>query len=99
MKCFPEPFIFELLSLDLSDLFSVCGTAETIIAKQDRLEGPVNNAVVLNNTYNLSKDEYKHRFDVNSIVQFLITELLSDMLKKSISQCVICFLIVCTNGF
>ncbi len=90
MKTFTGKGTAEVLKLDLADLSSVREAARTFLAKHDRLDGLVNNAGVVNNSYKESKDGFEMMFAVNHLGHFLLTELLIDVLKKSVPSRIVC---------
>jgi len=68
---------------DLASLDSVRSFVSEFRAKEDRLDGLVNNAGVMNSPRAFSKDGVEIHFAVNHLGHFLLTSLLTDVLKSS----------------
>ncbi|WP_321822614.1 MULTISPECIES: SDR family oxidoreductase [unclassified Burkholderia] len=73
----------DVQALDLGDLHSVRSFAKGILNRYSRLDGLVNNAGVMNTALGRTKDGFETQFGINHIGHFLLTELLTDMLKVS----------------
>src|SRR6185295_16123892 len=73
----------ELLLLDLADLGSVRRAAEEFRKRHDRLDVLVNNAGLMKQKRETSKDGLELTFQSNHLGHFLLTKLLLDLLKAS----------------
>jgi len=80
----------EIMELDLASLASVRSFAETFLAKQDHLDGLVNNAGVMMPPKGKTKDGFETQFGINHLGHFLLTELLLDILKASAPSRIVC---------
>ncbi len=73
----------EILELDLASLASIRRFAEAFLAKQNRLDGLVNNAGVMHTPEGKTEDGFEIQFGINYLGHFLLSELLLDTLKAS----------------
>lgn len=73
----------EALIADFSSLDQVHSLAQNFKSRQDRLDVLVNNAGLVTQTRQVSEDGLELMFAVNYLAPFLLTNLLSDMLKDS----------------
>ena len=71
------------MELDLASLASVRQFAEAFLAKQNRLDGLVNNAGVMHTPEGKTEDGFEIQFGINYLGHFLLSELLLDTLKAS----------------
>ena len=71
------------LLLELDSLDSVRDFIKVFNKKFSRLDGLVNNAVVMNTSQRRTKDGFELQFGVNFLGHFLLTELLLPKLKKA----------------
>jgi NAD(P)-dependent dehydrogenase (short-subunit alcohol dehydrogenase family) len=74
----------EALIADFSSLAQVRALAENFKARHDRLDVLVNNAGLVTRERELSEDGFELMFAVNYLAPFLLTNLLLDVLKKSV---------------
>ena len=74
----------EVLECDLSSLQSVRDCCDRFRSKYDRLHVLINNAGTWEKTRKLSKDGIENTFAVNHLAPFLMTNLLLNIMKKSI---------------
>lgn len=72
-----------LEQLDLGSLANTRAFAERVLAKWDRLDILVNNAGIGGIDFKLTGDGFETHFQVNYLSHYLLTRLLSDLLKKS----------------
>jgi NAD(P)-dependent dehydrogenase (short-subunit alcohol dehydrogenase family) len=72
----------EVLPLDLASLESVRAFAKTFLERNERLNGLVNNAGVMNTPKGKTRDGFETQFGTNHLGHFLLTELLLGALKK-----------------
>ena len=75
--------LVHLVHLDLADLDSVRGSAETILSRWDRLDVLVNNAGGWWSERQVTRQGYEQTFGVNHLGPFLLTQLLLDRLRTS----------------
>ncbi|GBB96412.1 hypothetical protein RclHR1_02750004 [Rhizophagus clarus] len=76
----------EIWEMDLADLQSVKNFANKFINEIGELHILINNAGVWNNRYIIkTKDNLESQFQINHLAPFLLTLLLLDTMKKSIS--------------
>lgn len=73
----------DVMALDLGDLASVRQFAAAFQDRYDRLDGLVNNAGVMNTPSGRTKDGFELQFGINHLGHFLLTALLTDILKDS----------------
>lgn len=73
----------EVRELDLGDLASIRAFAQRFLEDHDALHGLINNAGVMNTPKGTTRDGFETQFGVNHLGHFLLTELLTDVLKKS----------------
>lgn len=73
----------EVRALDLANLASVRGFAESVLGVHARLDGLVNNAGVMNTQAGRTADGFELMFGTNHLGHFLLTELLLERLKES----------------
>lgn len=73
----------EVRALDLGDLSSVRAFAKDFLADHDALHLLINNAGVMNTPQGKTKDGFETQIGVNHLGHFLLTALLTDVLKKS----------------
>lgn len=79
----------DLLLADLSAQKNVYALAEQFKARYDRLDVLVNNAGLVESERRLTEDGVEAIFSVNTVAPFLLTHLLMDSLKASLSPRVI----------
>jgi NAD(P)-dependent dehydrogenase (short-subunit alcohol dehydrogenase family) len=72
----------EVRTLDLGSLASVRAFASTFNAEHSSLHGLVNNAGVMNTPRGKTVDGFETQFGVNHLGHFLLTQLLTDALKR-----------------
>ena len=73
----------EVLPLDLADLASVRAFATQFMQDHAHLHGLVNNAGVMNPPLGRTRDGFETQFGTNHLGHFLLTELLTGLLKAS----------------
>ncbi len=73
----------DMLELDLGSLASVRAFAQAFKARYSSLHGLVNNAGVMNTPFGRTKDGFETQFGTNHLGHFLLTALLTDILKAS----------------
>jgi NAD(P)-dependent dehydrogenase (short-subunit alcohol dehydrogenase family) len=73
----------EVLELNLGDLASVRAFAKVFQERHTKLHALVNNAGVMNTPKGRTKDGFETQFGTNHLGHFLLTALLTDMLKAS----------------
>ncbi|MES2187300.1 MAG: SDR family oxidoreductase [Pseudomonadota bacterium] len=73
----------EVLPLDLGDLASVRAFAEVFKQRHAQLHALVNNAGVMNPPLGRTTDGFETQFGTNHLGHFLLTELLTEVLKAS----------------
>jgi NAD(P)-dependent dehydrogenase (short-subunit alcohol dehydrogenase family) len=73
----------ECMRLDLADLSSVRDFAAQFIAQERPLHVLVNNAGVMNTKQSKTKDGFEMQLGINHLGHFLLTELLTPVLKQS----------------
>jgi NAD(P)-dependent dehydrogenase (short-subunit alcohol dehydrogenase family) len=73
----------DVMELDLSVLASVRTFAALLQSRYARLDGLVNNAGVMRTPEGRTKDGFETNFGVNYLGHFLLTSLLTDLLKAS----------------
>jgi len=76
-------FSAQYMKLDLSDLSSVRLFVNEFKSKYNRLDALVNNAGLILQTKELTKDGFEKTFGTNHLGHFLLTNLLLDVLKKT----------------
>ncbi|XP_046339078.2 retinol dehydrogenase 14-like [Haliotis rufescens] len=69
--------------LDLASVVSIQKFADSLQKEEQRLDVLINNAGVFQCPYTKTKDGFEMQMGVNHIGHFLLTNLLTDMLKKS----------------
>jgi NAD(P)-dependent dehydrogenase (short-subunit alcohol dehydrogenase family) len=72
----------QVRTLDLGSLASVRAFASTFNAEHSSLHGLVNNAGVMNTPHGKTTDGFETQFGVNHLGHFLLTQLLTDALKR-----------------
>jgi NAD(P)-dependent dehydrogenase (short-subunit alcohol dehydrogenase family) len=80
----------DAMELDLASLASVRRFADEFLAKNDRLDGLVNNAGIMACPEGKTEDGFETQFGVNHLGHFLLTELLLDALKASAASRIVC---------
>ncbi|QPB22298.1 SDR family oxidoreductase [Rhizobium sp. 007] len=73
----------EVMKLDLGSLASVRAFAALFQQRYNRLDGLVNNAGVMNTPKGWTRDGFETQFGVNYLGAFLLTALLTNLLKAS----------------
>jgi len=73
----------EFISLDLSDFQSILEFSKVFNQKFDKLNLLINNAGVLSETKQLTKQNHELMFGTNHLGHFLLTNLLIDLIKKT----------------
>jgi retinol dehydrogenase-12 len=76
----------EAMVADFGSLAAVRGLAEKVLAAHDRLDVLVNNAGLIAPRFRLSEDGYELTVAVNHLAPFLLTNLLLDRLRASVSS-------------
>ena len=79
----------DFLLADLSAQKNVCALVEQFKARYERLDVLINNAGLASSKYELTEDGIESDFAVNVVAPFLLTHLLMDSLKKSLSPRVV----------
>ncbi len=79
----------ELLIADLSSQRQIREVAAEFLSRHDRLDLLINNAAVLTRRRQLTEDGLELQFAVNHLAPFLLTQLLLDLLKRSVPARVI----------
>ncbi len=69
--------------LDLGNLSSVRAFADEFLGEHETLTGLVNNAGIMNTPYWKTANGFESQLGVNHLGHFLLTELLTDLLKRS----------------
>ncbi len=82
LESFPDAKI-EIMHLDLSDLESVRNFSGELHERHSRLDVLCNNAGIMWSPRALSKQGYEMHFATNHLGHFLLTGLVTDLLKKS----------------
>ncbi|NBX75645.1 MAG: SDR family oxidoreductase [Proteobacteria bacterium] len=80
----------EVSKLDLADLNSVRAFAKHFLENHTSLHGLVNNAGVMNTTFQRTKDGFEMQFGTNHLGHYLLTELLLPLIKKSAPSRIVC---------
>ncbi|KAK5131708.1 hypothetical protein LTR16_000493 [Cryomyces antarcticus] len=73
----------EYLPIDLMDLSSVTKAAQAFANKEKRLDILMNNAGIMANPYELTKDGVESQFQTNHLSHFLLTNLLLPSLRAA----------------
>ncbi len=82
LKQYPKAKVKAMI-LDLMDIASVKKFAEDFKTKYDRLDILMNNAGIMMTPYKLNTDGYESQMTTNYLGHFLLTILLSDLLKST----------------
>jgi NAD(P)-dependent dehydrogenase (short-subunit alcohol dehydrogenase family) len=73
----------EVMHVDLGDLDTVRGFAESFKSRYDRLDVLMNNAGIMAVPYGKTKDGFERHIGVNYLGHFALTGLLLDVIKRS----------------